>query len=221
MARIRSIRPEFFSSLDVAALDIRARLTWIALWCHADDEGRGVDDARLIRAFAWPLDDQVTLDDVSTDLSSLESHGRIVRYSIEGRGYFEIPNFTRYQRPNKPLPSKLPAPPTQLPDHSGSGTGAKQEASLLEGRGKGTGGGHPPTDSPFCGSHPGGTEEPCRACGDARRRFESAQTAKRDRPTVVGIASQPDCPKHPHNPHPNTPHGCPKCNEEAEAQVAA
>lgn len=40
MAKIRSIKPDFFTSEDVSALPLRARLTWIGLWTHCDDHGR-------------------------------------------------------------------------------------------------------------------------------------------------------------------------------------
>lgn len=43
MARIRTIKPEFFTSEDIVALTPWARLLYIALWCEADREGR----------FAW------------------------------------------------------------------------------------------------------------------------------------------------------------------------
>ena len=40
MARIRTIKPEFFTSEDIVALSPLARLLFIALWCEADREGR-------------------------------------------------------------------------------------------------------------------------------------------------------------------------------------
>ena len=40
MARIRTIKPEFFTSEDICALSPSARLLYIALWCEADREGR-------------------------------------------------------------------------------------------------------------------------------------------------------------------------------------
>ena len=40
MARIRTIKPEFFTSDDICALSPRARLLYIGLWCEADREGR-------------------------------------------------------------------------------------------------------------------------------------------------------------------------------------
>jgi len=40
MARIRTIKPEFFTSEDIVSLTPHARLLYIAMWCEADKEGR-------------------------------------------------------------------------------------------------------------------------------------------------------------------------------------
>ena len=40
MARIRTIKPEFFTSDDICALSPLARLLYVGLWCEADREGR-------------------------------------------------------------------------------------------------------------------------------------------------------------------------------------
>lgn len=67
--------------------------------------------------------------------------------------------------------------------------------------------------TPFCPLHPGGTRQKCGPCGDARRAFDLAQKTVRDKPTIVGIVTEPDCPKHPHRPL----RGCDRCAEEAAA----
>jgi len=40
VARIRTIKPEFFTSEDIVSLAPLTRLLYIALWCEADKEGR-------------------------------------------------------------------------------------------------------------------------------------------------------------------------------------
>lgn len=107
MARIRTIKPSFFTSDDVSALPLRARLTWIGLWTHCDDAGRTKDHARLIKAAIWPLD-PVSLADIEEDLSILNSQGRIVRYEVNGEKYLEITNWGEHQRIDRPTPSKIP-----------------------------------------------------------------------------------------------------------------
>lgn len=69
--------------------------------------------------------------------------------------------------------------------------------------------------SRFCSKHPAGTDEPCVGCMNARRHFDSTSDAEKAKPTVPGIVTQRDCPKHPDWPHPSLPGGCPRCQEEA------
>lgn len=109
MARIRSIKPEFFTSLSIADLELAARLTFIGLWTHCDDEGRCVDDARLIKAALWPLDDRSS-EDVEKDLCALSESSLIVRYEVSGRRYLAVRGWTEHQRVNRPTASKHPAP---------------------------------------------------------------------------------------------------------------
>lgn len=110
MARIRTIKPGFFSSLSIAELPIPTRLTFIGLWTYVDDEGRGVDDARLIKAALWPLDDNYTTKKVEADLVMLATKGRIVRYEHGGRRYLAVvkSSWKEHQRIDKPQDSILP-----------------------------------------------------------------------------------------------------------------
>jgi hypothetical protein len=113
MARIRTIKPDFFGSLTIASLTLHARLTFIGLWTHCDDEGRCVDDPRLIRAAAWPLDDRVAAD-VEEDLRALTEASLIVRYEVDGRRYIAVRTWLEHQRINRPTPSRFPAPKQAL-----------------------------------------------------------------------------------------------------------
>jgi hypothetical protein len=138
MARIRSIKPEFCSSETIASLPHRTRLHFAMLWTFADDAGRGVDNPRLIKAALWPLDDDITPDEIATMQGELESRKLIGRYEVDGRRYFVVTNFGEHQHPSKPQPSKLPAPsegvPSSFPDPSGNGSGTV--AAVVVGEGK-------------------------------------------------------------------------------------
>jgi hypothetical protein len=109
MARIRTIKPEFFTSLTIADLTPEQRLTFIGLWTHVDDEGRCVDDARLIKAAVWPLDDR-TAADVEDDLRALTESSLIARYTLTRKRYMAVAGWAEHQRINRPTPSKHPAP---------------------------------------------------------------------------------------------------------------
>lgn len=110
MARIRTIKPQFFKSHDVAQLSYRARLTWIGLWTYVDDEGRGRDDARIIKGELWPLEDSVTWQDVEADLVELSRSSHIVRYTVENRHYLTIPTWKDHQVISRPTASRFPSP---------------------------------------------------------------------------------------------------------------
>lgn len=141
LARIRTIKPDFFTSLTIGALSKQARLTFIGMWTHVDDEGRCVDDARLIKAAVWPLDDDVTVADVEADLQALATvecsdgtPGLIVRYAVGGRRYLAVRAWKEHQRIDKPTKSKLPARPDPAPDGpSGGETGVADDSRKAPG----------------------------------------------------------------------------------------
>ena len=108
MARIRSIKPETFTSEDVNSLTMPARWTFVGLWCYVDDEGRGRADPRLVKASVWPIDDAVTAADVAAHLDEMEKRAMICRYMDEGLMYLHVVEFSTHQKINRPTPSKVP-----------------------------------------------------------------------------------------------------------------
>lgn len=116
MARIRTIKPAFFSSLSNAELPKSTRLTWIGLWTYVDDSGRGVDDPRLVKAAIWPLDDDYTTKKVDADLTLLVKAGKIERYRAGERRYLRVVEW-HHQRINRPVPSTLPPSPQEVSTH--------------------------------------------------------------------------------------------------------
>jgi hypothetical protein len=119
-----------------------------------DDEGRGKDNARIIKGDLWPLEDDVTHKDVEKDLTELQKAGRIRRYEVAGEKYLLILKWTDHQRIAKPTASKLPPPndsstttepsktiPVGLPESYGRTTeplplGKEGEEEVEQGRGK-------------------------------------------------------------------------------------
>jgi hypothetical protein len=133
MARIRSIKPEFWRSEAIARLPIRTRLTFIGLWSYVDDNGVGRDIDKLVAAELYPLEDdpRETLARVRGDLARLAEEGRITRYTVAGKPYLSITNWDEHQRidkANKPRypgpddPAAEPAPPLTCDDAESRGT---------------------------------------------------------------------------------------------------
>lgn len=110
MARIRSVKPEICTSETMARLTAVEERTFCRLWTHLDDEGRAVDNPRLIKAAIYPLHDDMTADAVDAILDALAAEGLIVRYVVDGKRYLAVPSWREHQRPQKSIPSKLPAP---------------------------------------------------------------------------------------------------------------
>lgn len=117
MARIRSIKPEFFTSMTIAGLTRDTRLAFIGLWTHVDDAGRCIDEPRLLKAALFPLDDDITPDHMACIVDELENKGRVQRYQIDGRDYLQVIGW-EHQKIDRRKPSNIPAPP----DHDGSHT---------------------------------------------------------------------------------------------------
>ena len=105
MARIRTIKPEFFTSEDIVSLSPLARLLYIAIWCEADKEGRLAWKPRTFKMRYLPGDDC----DISQLCEELTACGLVVLY---GDGLAHIPSFTKHQHVNpRESASNLPAPP--------------------------------------------------------------------------------------------------------------
>ena len=114
--RIRSIKPEFWRSDDIAALPISARLLFIGLWSYVDDNGVGLDKLPAIAAdlFADDLsvDPTETLRRVAADTTRLSEAGLILRYKGGGKRLLFVTNWESHQivkNPSRghlyPLPS--------------------------------------------------------------------------------------------------------------------
>lgn len=119
MARIRSIKPDAFMSDSLSRVPRGVRWTFAGLWTYLDDEGRGRDDVRLIKAALYPLDDDVALSMLADDLKQLDHVGCICRYEVDGKTYMHAPGWEDHQRVSHPTPSKFPRCSRHDPEPSG------------------------------------------------------------------------------------------------------
>lgn len=107
MARKRMVDPAMFTSESVAALPVQTRWTWVGLLCYLDDTGRGKDNAALIKASVWPLDDNYTARKVTTDVDRLVSGGQLCRYTCCGGSFLHAPRWMEWQKISHPTATKL------------------------------------------------------------------------------------------------------------------
>ncbi len=104
VGRIRTIKPEFFTSEDIVSLSPLARLLYIAAWCEADREGRLFWKPRTMKLRYLPDDDC----DIELLCAEVVSRGLVKLY---GEGLAYIPSFSEHQHVNpREAASTLPQP---------------------------------------------------------------------------------------------------------------
>ena len=105
MARIRTIKPEFFDDPKIGRLSPLARLAFIGLLTQSDSAGRVEDEPERLKVRVLPYDDT----DMDAILSELARVGVIVRYEADTTRVIQVTNFGKHQRPHpKEAPSLLP-----------------------------------------------------------------------------------------------------------------
>lgn len=114
MARIRTIKPEFFAHEDLfqgeRETGLPLRLAYAGLWTAADREGRFKWKPMQLKTAALPYDDV----DFSRVLDALATRGFIFRYEISGVVYGVILSWKVHQFINNKEPQSLIPPPPQV-----------------------------------------------------------------------------------------------------------
>lgn len=110
MARIRTIKPEFFKHGDLFDSEqetgLPLRLAFAGIWCLCDREGRFRWKPREMKLDVIPYDDV----DFSRVLDALATRGFLVKYQCEGVMYGWVPTFTEHQViNNREAASTIPA----------------------------------------------------------------------------------------------------------------
>lgn len=141
MARIRTIKPDFFKNEQLADLPMTARLLFIGLWTLADKEGRLEDRPKRIKVELFPYDNL----DCDKELARLQNSGFIIRYEVGEMKVIKVLNFTIHQR----ITGKESESESKFPDYvevkkqlgsNGETSGkhlGEQEGNRKEGNGKG------------------------------------------------------------------------------------
>ena len=105
------ISPSIWESDSFSDLSDLAKIVFISLFSHADDEGRGKAKASYIRSITFPNDENRRDADIKKALSEIALHMSVQFYKISGIEYYVMTNWNEYQTINKPTKSKFPPPP--------------------------------------------------------------------------------------------------------------
>lgn len=119
MARIRSIKPEFWTSEQVVECSTSARLLFVGLWTFSDDAGRHPDSAKRLKMEIFP-GDTWSNEEVGEWVDELVSVGLVERYKCEKGGkYLQICKWKEHQKIDKPT-YKHPDPAPKFDEPSTS-----------------------------------------------------------------------------------------------------
>ncbi|UMB78845.1 hypothetical protein FXN80_10765 [Dickeya fangzhongdai] len=106
MARIRTVKPEFWTDEKVVECSIPARLLFIGLFNFANDNGCLERSPKRIKMQVFPAD----VIDCEPLIAELITHGLLIEYSVNGVRYLQIPGFLKHQKINRPSKSSIPMP---------------------------------------------------------------------------------------------------------------
>ena len=111
MARIRSIRPEFWTHPSIAKRSMLARFVMVGLLTNADDEGRLQVDTDMLRALLFATGD-VDAVKIQAALEELCEAGLIERYDLDGVPCARVPGWSdsrswAFQKLDRPTRSRL------------------------------------------------------------------------------------------------------------------
>jgi len=115
MARKRFLTPDIWSDAAFRKLPRNERLLFIGMITLADDEGRLQASPAYLRGSIFPDDRDLTDDDVKQMRDRIVRRNRNVRlYKVARIHYILFKNWSRYQAPSHPTPSRIPPPPVSV-----------------------------------------------------------------------------------------------------------
>jgi hypothetical protein len=126
MARIRTVKPEFWTSEQVMELSPLARLAFIAMWNFCDDAGVHTASAKRLKAEVFPSD-ETSIAEVGRLVDELIEQGLVGEFEAGDERYWFVTGWSKHQVIKKPTyrhptPPGWAMPPGSLQDDSGTGT---------------------------------------------------------------------------------------------------
>ena len=120
MARKRMIDPSLWGDEGFLELSDKAKLLYIGLISHADDEGKGKGSPRGLKAIVFPTDN-ISIEAICGLKKEVHTHMNVMFYEVDEKEYYKLNKWKAYQSINHPKPSCVPDP-VPLRDDSGNDT---------------------------------------------------------------------------------------------------
>ena len=106
--RIRTVKPEWLEDQLLSESSSDARVLSIGLLLLADDHGRGRASAKFLTARVFTGQSEQVLQDA---LARLVEIRYCHVYEVDGQKYFEVRNWFKHQKVDRPSKEKVPPPP--------------------------------------------------------------------------------------------------------------
>ena len=128
MPRYRKLHVKATESLDINDMpDDFTRLMWLLMPLGLCREGRGIDNSAWIKSRLFPLRIDVTLAMIDSAMAWYAERGMITRYAVDGRSFFCVPSFPKYQGDtSREAESNYPPP------HAESDQGSRVDPEFIE-----------------------------------------------------------------------------------------
>lgn len=137
MARIRTTKPEFWTSEQVVECSPIARLMFIGMWNFCDDFGNHPASVKTLKMEVFP-GDEILVATIQSMVDELIKNELIVEYVVDGKAYWHVTGW-HHQKIDKPS-RKYP----EFDEHSTKGKRTVADDIPAEGKGREGNGSKPP-----------------------------------------------------------------------------
>lgn len=114
MARIRTIKPEFWSSEQIVECSTSARLLFIGMWNFCDDGGIMPANCRTLKMRVFP-GDEISSSNIRRTLDELINADLVAEYDVENVTYWGVTGWAKHQKIDRPTKKYPPIPSDHSP----------------------------------------------------------------------------------------------------------
>jgi len=117
MARIRTIKPQFFDDEKLSTITLHARYMYIGLWGQSDDYGVVKGNTRWLKTKIFPYD-PFSEDEVAEWLGQLQALDLIRPFERNHEKFYYMKNLLKHQVINRISEARNPEPPPEIIEDS-------------------------------------------------------------------------------------------------------
>ena len=98
MAKIRTVKPEFWEDEKIGKLKRECRLLFLGLFNFADDQGVIKSNPVYIKSRVFPYDEDLRVNELKNWLGALVQARMLIPFQHKGEGYYVIRTFNGHQK---------------------------------------------------------------------------------------------------------------------------